>query len=321
MVEPSSAPRRSSSVPILLSLVVGLVIGSSCVTCARIPIADRDRVVDGSAHRVGVVELLGPIAEVDTVVRHIRSLARRDDLKAMVVRIDSPGGAVAPSQEVYEAMRYASERMPVVASMGTVAASGGFWASLGADWVVAAPGTITGSIGVITQIPDLRGIAEKVDFRLRTFKSGPVKDLGNPLRELTDADVAVFEALIDDVFDQFVTLTARRRKLSRADVLKVADGRIMSGRDAREAGLVDELGGLYTAARRAVVLAEEREGVATTETSTTTLDDPTLVYPKDDTSALLELLNASVRDLAVDAVSEGVSEGLSRAGGQVPQIR
>lgn len=319
---PLSAPRRSW-IRWVWPLGLGLILGSSCVTCARLDLEAGGEVVPGSDVRVGVVEVLGAIMDAQEPVRQIRRFARRDDLQALVIRIDSPGGSVAPSQELFSAIRYAAEKKPVVASMGTVAASGGFWAALGADWVVASPGSITGSIGVITQVPDLRGVAEKVDFRIRTFKSGEVKDLGNPLREVTEKDREVFMQLIEDVYDQFVAVTAERRKLSREAVMQVADGRILSGRDALEAGLVDELGGLYTAARRAVTMGQKKE--SGTETSTQAVEDPTLVYPADPNPSLWDFVQSRVgRNLASalrEAVSDGLSEALHGGQGRAPQLR
>ena len=157
-------------------------------------------------------------------VRDIRKFLRRADLKALVVRVDSPGGAVAPSQEMYQEMRRASLEKPVVVSMGSVAASGGFWVAMAGDYVFASAGSITGSIGVISQSPDLQRVAELLRFNMRTYKSGPHKDMGNPFRQMTEDDDAVFMALIDDVYEQFVTVIHERRGLEITDIKKFADG-------------------------------------------------------------------------------------------------
>jgi len=306
----AAAPRGGPSwVFLAVALILGLMLGGSCATCARLPLDDMggEKVLGGDGPKVGVIEVLGPISEVQETVEQIRGFARREDLKAIVVRIDSPGGSVAPSQEVYRALRYASGKKPVVASMGTVAASGGFWIGLGADWILAEPGSIVGSIGVISQLPDLRGIADRVDFRLRTFKSGPVKDLGNPLRELTERDREVLQGLVDDLYDQFVTLTSERRGLDRAQVLTLADGQVMSGRRALDEGLVDELGGLYTAARRAVAMVEDRaSGTETSSAAAPGLEkEPALVYPKGPGPEFLKYLGARLQ--------QGVADGISRS--------
>ncbi len=294
----------------LVMLFVGMMGGGTCASFVALG-GGADRVLQGRGDRVGVVEVVGPITGADDITENIRAFARRDDLVAIVVRIDSPGGAVAPSQEIYAAMRDAAKVKPVVASMGNTAASGGFWISLGADWVFASPGTITGSIGVISQVPDLTEIAELARFRMRTYKSGAVKDLGNPFRTPTKEDEAIFMALIEDVYDQFVSLTAERRGLSKDEVRKIADGRIMTGRAAYRADLVDELGGLWDAARKAVLLADAQAAKAGGETVDTSskaysgVEDPALVYPKPPKPQLLDLLQSSVQD--------GLSDGLAGA--------
>lgn len=300
-------------------LVFGMMAGGTCGTLAAMGAGGSDKIMYGSGERVGVVELVGPITASGELTEQIRAFARRDDLVAIVVRIDSPGGAVAPSQEIYAAMREASAHKPVVASMASTAASGGFWVSLGADWVFAGPGSITGSIGVISQAMDVSELAELARFKMRTYKSGPVKDLGNPFREATEADREVFMALIEDVYDQFVTLTAERRGLPRDKVLEVADGRIMTGRAAYRADLVDELGGLWDAARKAVLLAEAREAKEKSETVDTSsaaysgVEDPTLVYPKPPKPTFMELLQGSAERAIADGVSGAFERVVTRA--------
>lgn len=318
-VRPRPPKSSSNIIPLMVMLGVGLVGGATCATCAQFSDLGTDRVFGGGGDRVGVVELVGPIATADPVARQIREFARRDDLVAIVLRIDSPGGAVAPSQDIYAALRRASAVKPVVASMGNMAASGGFWVSLGADWVLAAPGSITGSIGVITQTPDLRGLAELAKFRIRTFKSGPLKDAGNPFREMTDADRTLFETLIGDIYTQFITLTAERRGLALEDVRKVADGRILTGRAALRADLVDELGDLIAAAKKAVLLAQARtakEDGQTVDTSTSAyadVEEPTLVYPKPPRPSLRDLFLESVTDAVAGGLSQGVERVIHRA--------
>ncbi len=306
---------RSAGLWVFVALFLGLGLGGSCGACVGLIGQGDQEVFRAGKDKVGVIELLGPITDTTEIVRQLRDFEKRSDLEAIVVRIDSPGGAVAPSQEVYDAMRRASKEKPVVASMGSVAASGGFWASLGADYVFASPGTITGSIGVITQTPDLRGVAELLRFQMRTFKSGPLKDAGNPFRELTPEDEAMFNGLIADIYDQFVSLTAERRGMEIEAVKKVADGRVLTGRAAKEAGLVDELGGLHEAAKKALFLANARkakaEGLATsTATTTDALEDPTLVYPKKPNPSLIELLSEAASTSLANGVAQGVQSAL-----------
>ena len=283
MVAPNRAPPRRSNPLAWIALLAffTVVMAVSAATCAQgVQGRGRSQVFGSGDDKVGVIELSGAITETSEVVRDVRAFAERDDLIALVIRIDSPGGAVAPSQELYDALREAAQSKPVIASVGNVAASGGLWVALAADEIFASAGSITGSIGVISQIPDLRGVAKVLKLDMRTFKSGPVKDIGNPLREITPEDEAVFMGLIADVYDQFVSLVVERRKLPRAHVVTFADGRVMSGRAAKELGLIDELGGLYAAARRAARLGRQRaaeDGAPPVEEDE--VIEPTLVYP------------------------------------------
>jgi protease-4 len=315
MNAPPRIPRQSSPVGfIILALLLGVGLGGACSTCLTGAAVQGDEVVPGGKDKVGVVELVGAIADATDFEHHLRELTKRDDLKAIVVRIDSPGGAVAPSQEIYEALRRASKSKPIVASMGSVAASGGFWSALGADWIFASPGTITGSIGVITQTPDLRGIADLLHFRMHTFKSGPLKDVGNPLREMTEQDVELFMSLIHDIYQQFIDVVAERRKMDIEKVKSLADGRVMTGHAAHEAGLIDELGGLEDAARKAVLLAQRRAAEKAGKPApsielTDEVEVPTLVYPKKPLPGLLKLISEG----ASSAVSAGIERGVVRA--------
>ncbi len=311
------APPSRGTRGLLLPFFIGLLFGASCMTCGQLPTSESQDMIGESAHRVGVIEVQGPIMNTKDTVREIRRFARQDDLDALVVRIDSPGGAVAPSQEVFDAIRSASTKKPVVASMGSVAASGGFWVAMAADYVFAAPGSITGSIGVISQAPDLRELARFLMVDVHTFKSGPHKDLGNPLREMTEGDRAIFQGLVDDIFEQFVSTIMERRKLSREAVLLVADGRVISGRAAQEAGLVDELGGLYEAGIKAAELADERargEGKKVKEGPV----DPTFVYPPM-RDPLLALLSRDFGASLMKGLFQGFGEELESTRARWPR--
>ncbi len=303
---------RNNSLGIfVLALVIGSLLGGTCVTCATLSEQDTE-LMFARGDRVGVVEVNGGITESKETVDIIRRFAKRDDLVAIVLRIESPGGAVAPSQAIFTALREASKRKPVVASMGSVAASGGFWISLGADWVFAEAGTITGSIGVIVQTTDLQGVAEALRFSVRTYKSGPLKDMGSAYRDPTPKDDATFMALVDDIYDQFVTVTAERRGQTVEQIKTVADGRIMTGRTALEADLIDELGGLHAAAKKAVLLALARtdETVQTSSAAYDDVEDPILVYPPDPNPNLAELFGAGLSRAVRDGVAAGVRSTL-----------
>jgi len=207
--------------------------------------------------RVALVAIEGLIADSRAVVDQLEKYRTQTSVKALVVRIDSPGGGVAPSQEIYGGILKFRQKSgkPVVASMGRVAASGGYYVAAAADRIVANPGTITGSIGVIMQLPNVSGLLQKVGISTTVIKSGEFKDLGGAVRDLTPAERQVLQDLLDDVHGQFIDAVAAGRRMDRAKVLPLADGRVFSGRSAREVGLVDELGDLRDAIARAATLA------------------------------------------------------------------
>jgi protease-4 len=198
--------------------------------------------------RIARVDVTGPIFDADETVEQLKRYAEDDRIKAIVVRIDSPGGEVAPSQEIYDQIRtIRREGKPVVASMGSIAASGAYYVALAAEKIYANPGSITGSIGVIAQFPNVQELVAKVGVKVTIVKSGKHKDLGNPLRDLTPEDKELIQGVIDDVYQQFLDAVAESRDIDRTAVGEFADGRIFSGRQAKAMGLVDELGSLEEA--------------------------------------------------------------------------
>jgi len=207
--------------------------------------------------KVGVVEVKGIINESDDVVDALKAFEKAQGVRAVVVRIESPGGGVAPSQEIYTAIRHLREVKPVVASMGGVAASGGYYIASACDTIVANPGTLTGSIGVIMELGNVEGLLQKLGVQPEVIKAGSYKDMGSLVRPMTDAERGLFQDMIDSVHTQFITAVAAGRGMNKDQVRALADGRIFSGEQAKIAGLVDELGGLV----EAVALAAERGGV------------------------------------------------------------
>lgn len=207
--------------------------------------------------RVAVVAVEGIITDGRQVLEQIERYRTNPSIKALVLRIESPGGGVAPSQEISGGVlkfRRTSGK-PVVASMGRVAASGGYYIAAAADRIVANPGSITGSIGVIMQLPNISGLLQKVGVRTTVIKSGEFKDLGGAARDLSEAERRILQDLLDDVHAQFIDAVAAGRKMDRARVVPLADGRVFSGRQALAVGLVDELGDLRDAIARAGSLA------------------------------------------------------------------
>ena len=203
----------------------------------------EDESVGTSGDRVAVVELTEPIIDSQEIVRQFKKYRDNRSVRAIVFRVDSPGGGVSASQEIYEEVRKTRQSgKPVVVSMGSVAASGGYYVSCGATTIVANPGTLTGSIGVIFQFLHFSELMNKIGIDASTFKTGKFKDIGSPFRKTTEDEKKFFDQLLGDVYDQFVTVVAKERKLDRKVVLGYADGRVFTGRQAHEYGLVDTLG-------------------------------------------------------------------------------
>jgi protease-4 len=208
------------------------------------------------ASRVAIVELEGIIVDVDDLVRELKSHRDNPTVKAVVLRINSPGGVVAPTQELHDAvLRLRQADKPVVASLGAVAASGGYYVAVACNEIYANPGTLTGSIGVIMQLANFEQLMKKIGVDYVVVKAGQFKDLGNVSRPMTPDERRVMQALLDDVHAQFIGAVAAGRKLPREEVLRFADGRIFSGGQAKELKMVDALGGLEEAVLAAAKLA------------------------------------------------------------------
>ena len=217
--------------------------------------------------RVGVVTVDGAIVSADDAVAELDRFRDEDNIKSVILRIESPGGSVAASQEIFEAVKRLAQKKPVVASMGSVAASGGYYIACGATKILANPGTVTGSIGVRMEHVMLGDLLRWAKIGHETLKSGRFKDLGSFDRPLSPEDRALLQGLIDDIHVQFKETVAQSRKLDAAKVDELADGRVYTGRQAQALGLVDELGGLS----EAVKLAGTLGGLG---------EDPKLVHPK-----------------------------------------
>lgn len=204
---------------------------------------------------VGLVEVKGMIIDSRETVRQLRYFLKKDAIKAVVLRVDSPGGVVAPSQEISDEVAKFAEKKKIVVSMGSLAASGGYYISAPATLIYANPGTITASIGVILKLSNIEALMDKIGIKSYTLKTGKYKDSGSPFRQLSAADRAMLQAVIDNTHEQFVQAVARGRKLPVEEVRKIADGRILSGEQAKALKLVDRLGTLQDAIEEAGKLA------------------------------------------------------------------
>jgi protease-4 len=222
-----------------------------------------------SKDRIGVVPVKGVIIDSKPVNDVLEKFGKDDGIKAVVLRIDTPGGGVGPSQEIYEKVQWLRTKKTVVASMGSMATSGGYYVACGAEKIVANPGSLTGSIGVIMHFTNVEDLFKKLGLRASVIKSGRYKDAGSPFRDMTKEERDLLQALIDDVHEQFVAVVSASRALDKETVKGFADGRIFTGRQAVGLKLVDELGDLDHAAGLAATMAK--------------LDGkPELVYPKEE---------------------------------------
>ena len=192
--------------------------------------------------RLGLVEIKGVILESEQILADLRRFQEDPSIKGVMVRVDSPGGGVGASQEIFQELYRTTQFKPVICSMGAVAASGGYYVAAACTRIVANPATLTGSIGVISSFPNLQSLFEKIGFSNEIIASGPLKGAGQLDRPLNDQERAMFTALTQDFYNQFVADIARARKMDEAAVRAVADGRIFSGKEALQFGLVDELG-------------------------------------------------------------------------------
>lgn len=207
--------------------------------------------------RVAVLNIEGVIVSSEPYLEVLREIERNDSFRALVVRVDSPGGSVAASQEIYSHLKRLGEKIPVIASMGNIAASGGYYIACGASSIVANPGTITGSIGVIATFANYGELLKwaKIDFEV--VKTGELKDAGSPLRSLSTKERKYLQAMIDKALEQFQNTVAENRNISPQSLKQLSDGRVILGESAREAGLVDEIGTLWDA----IEMAAEKAGL------------------------------------------------------------
>jgi protease-4 len=228
-------------------LAFACIIAGTSVVLSLIGLFSPEKRAMKYGEKVGVIEVKGVILNSGPVLEDLKKFRTAKAVKAIVVRIDSPGGAVGPSQEIYREIRKTSEKKPVIASMGAVAASGGYYIASAADGIVANPGTITGSIGVLMEYTNFRALFEKIGLYPVVITSGKYKDAGSPLREMTEDERNLLQNFVDTVHRQFVDDVAAGRKMERSNVEKIADGRIISGETAKLHGLVDKMGNLEDA--------------------------------------------------------------------------
>jgi len=264
--------------PILLGLVVfGVLLGLFLVSLYALSyLSNREESLWGG-EKIAIIEVRGVILDPQPVVEKLVKLRKNEKVKAIVLRIDSPGGGVGPAQEIFAEVKKAQKEKKVLVSMGSVAASGGYYIACAADKILANPGSITGSIGVIVESLNVEELLRKLGLRSMVVKSGKHKDLGSPLRPMTEEERKLLQGVLDSVHEQFIRAVAEGRKLPVEKVRELADGRIFSGEQARELGLVDELGNLEDTLAMAATLAGIR-------------GEPEIMYPEKKRFSLFDLL-------------------------------
>jgi protease-4 len=241
--------------------------------------------------KVGVVLIEGVLSDSRDAVRQLEKYERDGGVKAIVLRVNSPGGAVVPSQEIYDKVLTVRKSKKVVVSMGSVAASGGYYIACAADRIIANPGTITGSIGVVVQFSQIEELLNKIGLKSTVVKAGEYKDVGSPVREMTPAERALVQGVIDDIHAQFIEAVVSNRRIDRQEIERIADARIFTGRQALAAGLVDSLGNMDHAIDTAAQLA----GIE---------GRPEVIYPEEKRKGLLRYIMGE----AISSVAAALGE-------------
>jgi len=237
---------------LITALVVLFFVG---VTVIAFKILGKDQFNLMAKEKVGVVEIKGVITDSRTAIKQLDAFRDDPAIKAIVVRINSPGGAVGPSQEILREIEKIKKKKKIVASLGTLAASGGYYIACGADLIMANKGTATGSIGVIMQFTNVEGLTKKVGLDFFTLKSGRYKDVGSPFRPMTPEEKTYMQQLLDNIYQQFLSDVARNRKIPLEKLKSLAEGKIYTGEEAQQVGLVDTFGNLPDAIEKAGRLA------------------------------------------------------------------
>ncbi len=239
-------------VTLIILLLVAVVIPAGCIPIAK---GDKVVVIPLSGTITTGSSFFGSTITPEVTKEQLRKAEKDDAVRAIILRIDSPGGSVVVCQEILKEVKRVKQSKPIVVSMGSMAASGGYYISAEADRIVALPGTLTGSIGVISQIPNVKGLYDKLGIEMQTFKGGKYKDMYTGLRKLTPEESEIMQKLVDYYYNQFVDVVAEGRGLNKEEVRNLATGQLYTGVEAKELGLVDELGDQDTAIDLAIELA------------------------------------------------------------------
>lgn len=283
--------RRSDLVVGILLIASFLLILWMAIGLFRTPQQKGSISITGSGD-VALIEVQGMIADPASIIQHLKTFSERKDVKAIVVRMESPGGVVAASQELYDAMvRTREKEKPLVVSMGSLAASGAYYAALGGDSILANPGTLTGSIGVLMDFPEVTKLFNKVGIEFHSVTSGPYKGAGAPYNEWDEQTREYYKSIVMDTYDQFVSTVANERHLSIDHVREIANGKVYTGSQALDLELIDKLGNLHDA----ILLAGRMAGVE---------GEPTVVKPRSQEMRMWDLLFGDVEQV-INKISYG----------------
>ncbi|OEU74367.1 MAG: signal peptidase [Desulfuromonadales bacterium C00003093] len=279
------------------SIMAVAVIGITLIFVLGTRGAGFDGVIKSGGEKVGIIELTGAITESRDIIQNLKRFRENSSIKAIVIRIDSPGGAVGPSQEIFREIRKTVKSKKVIASMGAVAASGGYYVAAGTDGIMANPGTITGSIGVIMAYANFQELLHKIGLFPVVIKSGEYKDIGSPVRKMAKEERKILQDFSDQIHRQFVMDIAEGRGMDQARVEALADGRIFTGEEAKHLELVDRLGNLEDAVEWAGRMGGIKGKIST-------------VYPPEKKFSLMKYLTgSSVKEVISQLINQSLYAG------------
>ncbi|MFH1729050.1 MAG: signal peptide peptidase SppA [Pseudomonadota bacterium] len=244
---------------------------------------------------IGIVEVEGVILDSKMYIEGIKHFADQENVKAVIIRINSPGGSVAPCQEVYEEILRQKKKLKIYASMGSAAASGGYYIASATDRIFASPGTLTGSIGTIMDLFNLQELYDWAKIKKHTIKAGKYKDMGSPFKVMSKEEEKIFQDLADDIHDQFITDISVARNMEKEKVKALSDGRVFTGKQALENGLIDELGNLPSV----IAYAARHSGIS---------GKPKVKYYKEKHEQLIEFIMDSGTKMISNAINAAIEK-------------
>lgn len=290
--------KRKSWFGIVMLAALLLVSISFLVMALQLDSNDGKRKLTGLAagEKIGVLPLEGVITDSKDIIEKLLAFRDDDSIKAIVLRIDSPGGSVGPSQEIFEEVRKVDKKKPVITSVGSLAASGGYYVAVGTRYIISNPGSLVGSIGVIMPLYNAEELIKWAKIQPQIIKSGPLKDIGNPAHAMTEDERAALQSIVDDTYAQFVTAVTQGRTfagMTTASVLAVADGRIFTGLQAKKLGMIDEIGTL-------------RDTIAYAGKLVKIEGEPKIAYPREEKKTFWNYVVEQGSSSIKSALSEGI---------------